>query len=217
MTPQHKKSPVMPIVYGVVVVLVFVGGILFIRSFLGGANVQQPKIVQEVHLIRPPPPPPPEEKPPPPPPPEEKVITPQDQPKPDPTPDNQPPPSQNLGLDAEGGAGGDAFGLVGNKGGRDLLGGGNGSAAAWYSNIIKSAVMERLSSDKALHSGSFQATVRIWFNTDGSVQKVSLIKGSGDRERDRLIEGDLSEITRFSQPPPAGVPSPVTFNVTLRG
>src|ERR1700722_13074285 len=130
----------MPIVYGVVVVLVFVGGVLFIRSFLGGAKGgQQPKVVQEVHLIRPPPPPPPEEKPPPPPPPEEKVITPQAQPKPDPTPDNHPPPSQNLGLDAEGGAGGDAFGLVGNKGGRDLLGSG-GSAGAWDSGVLKNAV-----------------------------------------------------------------------------
>jgi periplasmic protein TonB len=209
---------VAPILLGAVVVAVFLGAVLFIRSFLGGPAVQQPKIVQEVHLIRPPPPPPPEEKPPPPPPPEEKVITPQDQPKPDPTPDNQPPPSQNLGLDAEGGAGGDAFGLVGNKGGRDLLGGGgNGSAAAWYGNIVKNEVMERLSSDKALRSGSFQVSVRIWFGRDGTVEKLAVIKGSGDRDRDRSIEAQLSGMTRFPQPPPAGVPSPITLTLAQHG
>jgi protein TonB len=217
-TPKRKKSPVMPIVLGLVVVIVFVGGILFIRSFLGGPTTQQPKVVQEVHLIRPPPPPPPEEKPPPPPPPEEKVITPQDQPKPDPTPDNQPPPSQNLGLDTEGGAGGDAFGLVGNAGGRDLLaGGGPGSAVAWYGNIIKNEVEERLSSDKNLRKGNYQCALRIWFNRDGSVEKITLIKSTGDRDRDRLIEADLSELSRLSQPPPAGVPSPFTLAVTSHG
>jgi protein TonB len=212
-TPSRKKKSLMPILFGVIVIAVFVSGFLFIRSFLGGAQVQQPKIVQEVHLIRPPPPPPPEEKPPPPPPPEEKVVTPQDQPKPDPTPDNQPPPSQNLGLDAEGGAGGDAFGLVGNRGGRDLLGGGSGSAAAWYGNIVKNEVMDRLGSDKALLSGSYQVSVRFWFSKDGTVEKLALVKSSGDRERDRSIEALLSAITRFSQPPPAGVPSPITLTV----
>jgi periplasmic protein TonB len=215
--PKRKKSPVGPIIIGVVVVAVLVGGVLLIRSFLGGAKVQQPKIVQEVHLIRPPPPPPPEEKPPPPPPPEEKVVTPQDQPKPDPTPDNQPPPSQNLGLDAEGGAGGDAFGLVGNKGGRDLVGGGGGSAVAWYGNLVKNEVMERLSSDKALRTGNYQVQVRFWFTRDGTVEKTALVKGSGDRERDRSIETELSGLTRFSQPPPAGVPSPITLAVTFHG
>lgn len=217
MTPKRKKSPVGPIIIGAVVVAVLVGGVLFIRSFLGAAKVQQPKIVQEVHLIRPPPPPPPEEKPPPPPPPEEKVVTPQDQPKPDPTPDNQPPPSQNLGLDAEGGAGGDAFGLVGNKGGRDLLGGGNGSAAAWYGNLIKNEVMERLGSDKALRTGNYQVQVRLWFSRDGTIEKAAVVKSSGDRDRDRSIETQLSSFTRIPQPPPAGVPSPITLTVSYHG
>ncbi len=216
MTPKRKKTPVTPIILGFVVVSVLGGGVWFIHSFLGGAKVQQPKIVQEVHLIRPPPPPPPEEKPPPPPP-EEKVVTPQDQPKPDPTPDNQPPPSQNLGLDAEGGAGGDAFGLVGNKGGRDLVGGGGGSAATWYGNLIKNDLMERLSADKDLRAGNYQVQVRVWFNKDGTVVRTALVKSTGSRERDRSIESILSSFSQISQPPPAGVPSPYTLTVVSHG
>ncbi|HAZ42809.1 MAG TPA: TonB-dependent receptor, partial [Methylococcaceae bacterium] len=36
----------------------------------------------------------------------------------------EPPPGENLGVDADGAAGGDSFGLVGKKGGSGFLGGG---------------------------------------------------------------------------------------------
>jgi periplasmic protein TonB len=212
-TSQASKRLLARTVIGLCVVLVFVGGVVFIRSFLGGGHTQQPKVVQEVHLIRPPPPPPPEEKPPPPPPPEEKVVTPQDQPKPEPAPSNQPPPSEHLGLDAEGGAGGDAFGLVGNQGGADLLGGTGGSAIAWYSGVIKSALLEQLSADKDLRKGNYKLEVRLWLRSDGTVDHFSVVQGSGDRDRDRMIEAELSRITRLPNPPPPGYPMPAT--VTL--
>lgn len=217
MTRKPKKRLVGPILIGLGVVVVFVGGVLLIRSFLGGAQVHQPKVVQEVHLIRPPPPPPPEEKPPPPPPPEEKVVTPQPQEKPDPTPTNEPPPSEHLGLDAEGGAGGDAFGLVGNKGGRDFVGGGGGSAIAWYNDILKGAVSEQLSSDKTLRSGNYKFTVRFWLREDGTVDHLAIVQGSGDHERDRLIEALLSRLTRLPHAPPAGYPTPATLTVVSHG
>ena len=216
MTAKRKKRSYLPILGGVCVVAIFVGGILFIRSFLGGASAPKQKLVQEVHLIRPPPPPPPEEKPPPPPPPEEKVITPQPEQHPDPTPSNEPPPSEHLGLDAEGGAGGDAFGLVGNKGGRDLLGSG-GSAIAWYSGILKTAVLEQLSADKELRSGNYKLVIRFWLRGDGSVDRVVIVQGSGDRDRDRMIEAQLSRMTRLPNAPPAGFPTPATLTVVSHG
>jgi len=214
---SRKKNSWGPILIGCVVVLIFIGGLLFIRSFLTGAKEQQPKVVQEVHLIRPPPPPPPEEKPPPPPPPEEKTIAPDPVEKPDPTPSNEPPPSENLGLDAEGTAGGDAFGLVGNKGGRDLVGGGGGSAVAWYNGILKTAVMDALGSEKELRTGSYKAVVRFWLRSDGSIDHYQIIQGSGDRNRDRLIDGQLSRLTRLPNPPPAGYPTPATLTVVSHG
>jgi hypothetical protein len=215
--PKRKRHPYVPILLGALVVVVFVAGLLLVRSFLSGGQPQQPKIVQEVHLIRPPPPPPPEEKPPPPPPPEEKVVTPEPQQKPDPTPANDPPPSEHLGIDAEGGAGGDAFGLVGNKGGRDLLGGSGGSAIAWYSGILKSAVLEQLSADKELRSGNYKLVVRFWLRSDGSIDRLVIVQGSGDSNRDRMIEAQLSRMTRLPNAPPAGFPMPATLTVVSHG
>jgi hypothetical protein len=216
-TPRSKKRFYVPVLLGACVVAILVGGFLFVRSFLGAGTPQQPKVVQEVHLIRPPPPPPPEEKPPPPPPPEEKVVTPEPQQKPDPTPSNEPPPSEHLGIDAEGGAGGDAFGLVGNRGGRDLLGGSGGSAIAWYSGILKSAVLEQLSAEKELRSGNYRLILRLWLRSDGSIDHVSILQGSGDRDRDRLIEVQLSRMTRLPNAPPAGFPTPATLTVVSHG
>jgi periplasmic protein TonB len=206
----------MPIILGAVVVLILLGGFLFIRSFLSGGTVHQPKVVQEVHLIRPPPPPPPEEKPPPPPPPEEKVVTPEPEQHPDPTPTNEPPPSEHLGLDAEGGAGGDAFGLVGNRGGRDLVDGAGGSAIAWYNNILRDAVREQLSAAKELRVGSYKLSIRFWLRADGSVDHVVILQGTGDQERDRMIESRLSRITLPNAPPP-GFPTAATLTVVSHG
>src|SRR5580698_4406596 len=196
----------MPIAIGVCVAATLAGGVLFIRSFLVGGKVQQQKVVQEVHLIRPPPPPPPEEK----------IVTPQSEQHPDPSPSNEPPPSEHLGLDAEGGAGGDAFGLVGNKGGRDLMGSG-GSAIAWYSGILKNAVLEQLSADKELRSGNYRLIIRFWLREDGAVDRVAIVQGSGDHDRDRLIEAQLSRMARLPNAPPAGFPSPATLTVVSHG
>ena len=84
---------------------------------------------------------PPETEPPPPPPPEEKVDL--AEPEPEPQPSNDPPPGEQLGLDAEGAAGADGFGLAARPGGRDLLASG-GSAYAWYAGLLKSEILDRL-------------------------------------------------------------------------
>lgn len=213
MNAKRKKKPYVPILIGVCVVAIFLLGVLFVRSFLGGGSVQQQKIVQEVHLIRPPPPPPPEEKPPPPPPPEEKVVTPQPDEHPDPKPSNEPPPSEHLGLDAEGGAGGDAFGLVGNKGGRELLGSG-GSAFAWYSNLVQGEVRDCLADDKTVR-GSIR--LRMWVRQDGAIDRVMLAESTGDHARDKAIEAKLQGCRRFSQAPPSGTPQPINLRLVSHG
>jgi len=190
--------------------------VLFIRHIVTGAVPQQKKVVQEVHLIRPPPPPP-DEPPPPPPPPEEKVNVPDPQEKPEePTPSNDPPPSQNLGLDAEGGAGGDAFGLVGNKGGRDLVGSGpGGSVFQWYAGLLKNEILEQLSSNRKVRNGNFKTDFKIWVRPDGSIERVSL-SPTGDKTRDSEIESEIMKI-RVSQPPPAGFPAQVKISISVHG
>ena len=194
--------------------VVGLGVIWTIRHFLAGAPPPQKKVAQEIHIIRPPPeelPPPP-----PPPPPEEEVDIPDPQePQPDPTPSNEPPPGEQLGLDADGGAGSDGFGLAARKGGRDLLASG-GSAFAWYAGLLKNEILDQLQEENRARSGAYSVTVRVWVRKDGTIEKITLVQSSGDKERDRAIESALSRISRISQSPPADMPQPVSLRIVSR-
>ncbi len=203
----------------VLLVCLIVPGVLgtafaVLHNFLSSQPGPPPKVVQEIHLIRPPPPPP-DLPPPPPPPPEEKVNVPDPQ-QPDPTPSDQPPPAQQLGLDTEGGAGSDAFGLIGNKGGREITATG-GSAYTWYAGLLKDQILNELNDDQQVRSGNYRITLRAWVRPDGSVERMEVLKGSGDIKLDREIATDLAHIKRIPQPPPSGMPDAISFEVVARG
>lgn len=196
------------------VVIVGGGAVWLVRSFLAGEPPPQKKVVQEIRVIRPPPeelPPPP-----PPPPPEEEVDVPEPQEaQPEPTPSNEPPPGEQLGLDAEGAAGSDGFGLAARKGGRDLLASG-GSAFTWYAGLLKDEILDRLQEEQGARSGSYSVLVRVWVRKDGSIERIALAQSSGDRERDRAIESALARISRMPQSPPADMPQPVSLRIVSR-
>jgi len=213
---QRKRNRFLPVIAGgVMVTTLGVGAFALMRNFLQSTPAPSKPLVQEVHLIRPPPPPA-DLPPPPPPPPEEKVNIPDPQDKPDPTPSNEPPPGEQLGLDAEGSAGGDEFGLAARKGARDLLASG-GSAYAWYAGLLKNQILDQLNGEKRARSGEYSLIVRVWVRNDGSVERVRIMQGSGNRERDQAIETALSRITRLSQAPPADMPEPISLRIVSRG
>jgi protein TonB len=212
---KAQKHRFLPFALLTLLVLVAGGGAIWlIRHIIASAPAPAKKVVQEIHVIRPPPPPP-EEPPPPPPPPEEKVDVHEPEPEPDPTPSNEPPPAENLGLDAEGGAGGDAFGLVGRKGGRDLLAVG-GSAYAWYGGLLKDQILAALQEENNLRKGAYSVGIRIWVRADGSVEKVQLTRSTGDKERDKAIEAAVARMPRVSQAPPADLPQPISLRIDSR-
>jgi protein TonB len=200
---------------GVGVAVVVMAFLLFwaVKSVINSAPATPKKVVQEIHVIRPPPPPP-DTPPPPPPPPEEKVDVHEPEPQPDPTPSNDPPPSEQLGLDAEGGAGSDAFGLMGHKGGRDLLATG-GSAFAWYGGVIKSEILDQLNSEPQVRGGQYSVKVQVWIKADGTLD-VRLIGSTGNRDRDKAIEGVFARIKRVPQSPPADMPQPISLRIDSR-
>ncbi|MGA7823460.1 MAG: TonB C-terminal domain-containing protein [Steroidobacteraceae bacterium] len=193
--------------------LLGVGAFAVVRGILNSAPGQPKQVIQEIHLMRPPPPPP-DLPPPPPPPPEEKVQV-QEKP-PEAKPSDQPPPGERLGLDAAGGAGSDAFGLVGNQGGRDLLAGG-GSAFVWYAGLLKDRILDQLNADKAARQGQYSLLVRIWVRDDGSIDHVRIVQGSGDAGRDQAIEAALARLPRLVQGPPADMPEPISLKIVSRG
>ena len=110
-----------PLLGGALIVTLVVLGLVWLIRDMKKDPEQKRQVAQQVQLIRPPPPPP-EQPPPPPPPPEEKI----EEPLPQETPEDAPPddaaPQEQLGLDTEGVAGSDGFGLAARKGGRDLVG-----------------------------------------------------------------------------------------------
>jgi periplasmic protein TonB len=212
---KSRKSRYVFLIAGALSIgLIGVGAMALVRGILSGGASPSKKVAQEIHIIRPPPPP--DLPPPPPPPPDEKVDVPDPQEKPDPTPSNDPPPGEQLGLDAEGTAGGDAFGLVGNKGGRGLVGSG-GSAFAWYAGLLKNEILDQLGAETRARSGQYSITVRVWVREDGTIDRVSVVQSSGDHARDQVIEAALSRISRLSQPPPADMPEPISLRIVSRG
>jgi periplasmic protein TonB len=194
---------------GLTIALIGTGAFALLRSFLRGGSPHPQQVVQQIQLIRPPPPPP-NLPPPPPPPPEVKVHIPT--PEKQPAPTDHPPPAQNLGLDAKGGAGSDAFGLVGRPGGQDIIGEG-GSAFTWYAGLLKDQILSQLGAQPNARSNSYSVVISVWVGDDGTIQRVEIAKSSGDPQRDQSIQTALTQLGRLSQPPPADMPEPITLRI----
>jgi len=211
---RGKKSRHLPLVITVLVIAIAGLGLLkLVMGWLDAAPQSSKPVAQEIRIIRPPPPPPPKEEPPPPP--EEEVDVPEPTNEPEPTPSDEPPPGEQLGLDADGTAGGDGFGLVGRKGGRDLLSSG-GSAFNWYAGLVKNEVLDLLDDDAAIRRGAYSVSVRIWVRPDGSIERALLAQSTGNADRDRAIEVALSRMQRLSQAPPDDMPQPITLRIVSR-
>ena len=194
--------------------LLLAGFVWFVRTMMAAKTGKPQRQIQTVQIIRPPPPPPPDQPPPPPP---EKTQEQLPKDKPEPTPkDQEPPPAGPLGLDAQGSAGDDAFGLAARQGGSDLVGGNGTAAFAWYTNRLKDAILERLSADGRVGSKKFSLTVRVWLEADGRIKQVKLSSTTGDGALDKLIETDLSSVTGLKESPPLEMPQPISLKIVSR-
>jgi protein TonB len=211
MNDAKKKQSTHKMIAGIVLGLVGLGLVsATILKVMGSKPQPARMVVQEVKIIRTPPPPPREEPPPPP----EEVKIPDPQPEPEPTPNNDPPPG-DLGLDAEGTAGSDGFGLAARPGGRDLVGSGS-SQLTWYAGLLQSAILAELNNEKLVRSRSYNVPVRVWVRDDGSIEKSELAKSTGDKEVDRAIERAVARVQRIPYALPAQTPRPITIRVSYR-
>ena len=209
-----------PLLAGLLFMALFTAGVIWlVKDFIGKAEPPDAPKVQKISLVKPPPPKP-EEKPPEP----EKIQQEQprqeevqvEQPAPDQPQDQGPPPGEQLGLDAEGGAGGDGFGLAARKGGRDIttLGGG-GDRMAWFSKRLSRQLEDELKRAKALQGKDYQIVAQLWFDTVGAVTRVRLDKGSGNTELDEALRREILGVT-LREPLPEDVPQPVRLRVVSR-
>lgn len=221
-TDEEKGRRLRLVLTGIGVVALLVVAGLGLKSLLADGGKPKKASVQTIAVLRPPPPPPPpkpEEKPP-----EvkkEEVKLPE--PEPVPKAESEPPPGPDLGVDAEGGAGSDNFGLVGKPGGRDIteLGEVNASGAGDRYAGFKAALgvhfQDVLMRNERLRNANYRALLSVWLSPSGRVERVEIAKGSGDEAVDALIRATLAQAAALQPTMPQDLPQPVRLTVTSRG
>lgn len=202
------------VIGGLVLLLLVIFIINGISHFIQEKPTNRKKKIQPITLLKPPPPPPPPPK-------QEKPPEPEVEEKikePEPELENLPdvsdePPAGDLGLDAEGGAGSDAFGLIGRKGGRGLL---SGDPKAWYAGIVKNTLLDVLSERDELRRYAYSVTVYFWFDATGAVQHFEIKQSSGEPIVDKVLQAVLPQIKQIDEPPPVGIGSRVAIRINNR-
>lgn len=221
---MNKKTQFLrrlPVIIGVILALVIGLGVYFLQGMFE-KPAQAKKQVQQITMIQPPPPPPPPvQKPPEPEPEQEKIPEPEKEPVPEPEPEEAPEPqSDQLGVDADGAAGGDGFGLVGKKGGAGLLGGGTGgSTILWYGGLVKRGLESGLQNalEGAARESSYSVQINIWINAIGRVERAELGGSSGNPEVDNELRAALTKLHfTLEKSPPENMPQPLKIRVTSR-
>ena len=132
-------------------------------------------------------------------------------------PDEKPASDKPLGVDAEGTAGSDGFGLAANKGGRDILstGTGTGSGAAYYTGLLQRSFFEAMSRNRKVLKDEFRVVVRVWFTDDGKVTKADIVTGSGNAATDDLIRVTLLDMNPLKDVPPSAM-RPIQLRLSNR-
>jgi periplasmic protein TonB len=199
-------------VLGVSVVL-----INFVRDFVNTPATTPQRAPQQVTLLTPPPPPPPPEI-------EEQRQEPEveeevELEEPEPVEDlpeqasDDPPAGSDLGIDADGGAGGDGFGLVGRRGGRGLLDGA-GDPFKYYASDLSRRIEDALIEQDRVRGISYSVEANIWVNSDGSVSRVELNGTTGDQREDSILIETITGMRNSSKVPPSDMPQPIRMMIS---
>jgi protein TonB len=214
MKSKTRRGMSLAVMFALLLLLLMFAGYSVFKMLEGSGGKR--RVEQKITLLRPPPPPPPKLEKPPEPEVKEEIKPPEPEPDPQQA-DAAPPPGPDLGVDAEGGAGGDAFGLVGKKGGADLIGGdAGGSAHRWYADRLRDAIQEGLARDKKLREADYRVVVKVWLDEAGGVKRVELADSTGKSEIDRLLAAAIRDLPALREAMPEGMPMPVRLRVMSR-
>ncbi len=224
-----QKKRMYLIAGGIALVLICIS-VFLVKLLLTDDGQKRNKQIQMVTVVKPPPPPKVKEKPPEP---EvekkEEIIEPEQQePEPEPMEEqasDEPPPGQDLGLDAEGGAGSDSFGLKAKKGGRSLIGGQFSKSSllikyGWYTRIIQNELRKKvnkyLEENGGIPDGDLKAIVQITLDETGNILEYAIVDTSGNAHMDEAVQSSLA-IARISAPPPIGMPRTLKLKISAKG
>ena len=209
-----------PLVVGALIAILVIGVIVWgALRMMANSKVAPPPRAQKIIVMPqqapPPPPPPPKEEPPPPP--EQPKIeepTPQEEPQEqDQEQNDEPPPGDDLGVDAEGSGSGDGFGLVGKKGGRGLIGGGDRNR--WFAGQVQQDLQRQLADNEKARAAKYGVVVKLWFKSDGSVDRYEMAGTVGDKQSEAALRSVLDKL-RLSETPPEDMPQPLKLRIVSR-
>jgi len=212
MSSANKKSwaRLLPKLVTVIALGVTIALFFMLKNWIDTSETVAPKKNHIVKIFAPPPPPPVPEEEPPEPEVEEELEEPEDEIA-DEVPVESEPAGADLGVDSEGGAGTDGFGLIGRKGGRGLL---DGSPFAYYEGLMVSEIQDVLAEIEDLKSDEYKFRIKITVTFDGTVESIKLIKSTGSKDKDRMLLSALMRFKKFSQIPPGKMPPVVDLRIT---
>lgn len=209
-TRTHKWLPMASA--GVLVVVLGGAAFWLVQMMSGTAAPQQPR-VQQISIVLPPPPPPP--------PPRMEEPEPEleemelEEPDPEPLVDDSAEAPQELGLDADGVAGSDGFGLKARKGGRGLLG--SGDPHAWYAGVLQRELQTLLSNNETVRGlGEYAVVISLSLSEDGLIQSSQLLSGTNNPDLDAALRRALAAGVQLSREPPEDLPQPIRLRITSR-
>ena len=199
--------------------LAVVGLVIFgALRMMANSKTAPPPREQQIMIMpqqAPPPPPPPPKEEPPPPPEEQKIEEPPPEAPPQEEADasDEPPPGDELGVDGEGSGSGDGFGLVGKKGGRGLIGGGDRNR--WFAGQVQQDLQRQLAESEDARAAKYAVVVRLWFRPDGQVERYELSGTVGDRKSEAALKSVLDQL-RLGSNPPEDMPQPLKLRIVSR-
>lgn len=208
--PQSKSGKswlkYLPAAIGVTIVIGAVIAALLLKSFFHVEKSEPRKQIQQITIIAPPPPPPP---------PKEEIKEPEvkeeipEEKLEEAAPENEAeaPAGEDLGVDADGAAGSDGFGLVGKKGGHGLLGG------SGYEQAVRQEINEAIIENQRLKHMQYVAIVNLKLSDSGEFETFDIEMISGDSEAKAMIEETLRKKRRMSKPRPLEAASLVKLRI----
>lgn len=208
METRARIIRLLPVIFGGIIIVV-VTYLAF--KFLTAEDDSPPpkKVVQQITVIAPPPPPPPppEKEPEVQEPEEEEVIEEMDEAMPDESMDED--VGSDLGLDADGAAGGDGFGLLARKGGRGLLSGG-------YGSLVKQEINTMLVDEERLRGKEYTVILSLWISPTGDIERYKIDRRSAEKEVVAALESALTRLGSFSSGAPLEEPQPIRLRLKSR-
>ena len=214
--PRNWRALALGIVLGLAVLGLIVYGAL---RMMKNSSLAPPPREQTITVIPqappPPPPPPPKEEPPPPPEEQPKLEepTPKDEPQQDEAQADEAPPGDQLGVDGAGSGSGDGFGLVGKKGGRGLVGGGDHNR--WFAGKVQQELQQALAESEAMRGLKYSMVVKLWFKSDGALDRFDLQGLLPDSKSDAAFRQVVGAL-KLAEAPPEDMPQPVRLRVVSR-